>query len=306
MENKIVIGIVSAAIAIIVLAGVLMPALSSATETHETFNNEGYYFMQKFTSEDTDYTAKWDHTAPSKMTVNGESFEIMDPTITNQVSVVLGDSFFLRYYPTGDNGPYVGLYYDGVAIVYASVQAETDMVLSYDGTTLSIGNTAETPVTRSITVSEFYSIDKTGDYVMKKSSASAYLHSDSEIYGSGRSNAVGEIVGTNVYGTIPDNVTIVVWRGDVTPSDTVVNATKDTKYIDAYKFDSINFKVTNNDDASTATLTYSYVVVPASVTFELSEHLDPTMNTLLNVIPIIVIITILLGVVAFMIYNRSQ
>ena len=305
MENKIVIGIVSAAIAIIVMAGVLMPALSSATETHETIHNEGYFYMDKITSEDSDYTAKWDHTAPNKITVNGETFDIMlDSTIVNNTSIILGDSFFLRYFPAQE---YVGLYYDGVAIVYARASDNTDMIISYDGSTLVMSNTAETPVTRSITLSEFYSVSPSGDYVMKLSSASAYLHSDSEIYGSGRTSIVDDIVGTNVYGSVPDNISVSIWRGDVTASDIVVNAVQDNKYIDAYKFDSVDFTVTNNNDTSkTGEISYSFVVVPASVTFELSEHLDPTMNTLLNVIPIIVIIAILLGVVAFMIYNRSQ
>lgn len=300
--GKLPMAIVGITIAVIVCAVVMIPVVQESTTAYDTFTNEGYYYLEKVTSENTTYTAKWDHTEPTKFTVDGESFVIMDSSITNQVSIVLGDSFFLRYYPTGDDGPYVGLYYDGVAIVYASVTNSTDMELSYDGTTLTIGNTADTPVSREITVSEFYSIAQTGDYVMKKSNAIAYMNSDSEFYGSGRSNALGTIVGTNVYGTI-EEPEIKIWRGAVTPSNIVINDVQNSSHIDLYELSSITFTITNESEEST-TLTYSYIVVPAKVIAERSIHPDATTTQLINVIPILVIIGILMLVVGTMIYYR--
>ena len=54
MDMKIVGITVAILVSITVLAGVLMPVLDDATATTDTFTNEGYFYMQKISAEDTE------------------------------------------------------------------------------------------------------------------------------------------------------------------------------------------------------------------------------------------------------------
>lgn len=298
--GKLPMAIVGITIAVIVCAVVLIPVVQESTTAYDTFTNEGYFAVDKITSTD-EYSAKWDHTQPAKFTVNDNTFDIIQSselTVTN-LSIVLGEEFFLRYFPSDKR---VALYYDGVGIIDAQVSDSSDMTLVYDGTTLTVTSTASPSTPRVITTDEFYTVNDKGDYTMKSATVDSWMNSDSLIVGCGRTSIIGDIVGTYVYGSI-DDIQVSIWRGSVTASDIVVNKTNDTSHIDLYKFSSVDFTVTNESEQS-GSISYSYVVVPAQVTAERSVHPDATTTQLINVIPILVIIGIVMLAVGTMIYYR--
>ena len=68
METKGIITVaVTVTVAVIVLAGILMPVLTDATKTEETFTNKGYYRMSHYDST-TDHTFAWDYQTPNVVT----------------------------------------------------------------------------------------------------------------------------------------------------------------------------------------------------------------------------------------------
>ena len=286
-------------VGLVVFSAILMPVVNNATTTEHTFTNEGYFKVQEYSGDNIEYSASWDHTEPAQFTVNDEAIPI---TYTDNVntSIVLDGNFFLRYFPnTG-----VTLYYGSQAIVEANVTNGFDMTLSYSEGTLTITNGT---ATREITVDTFYSIANDGPFVMKKGNVKAYMTEDSIIYGSGRTNVGTDVVGTLVSGTV-DDVDVTIWRGEATPRDIVINATEVSGYIDLYSFDSVEFWVddTKEDNpTTTAKITYSYVVVPAEVTAELSSHLDANEIQMIKVIPILIIAGLILGIVGVVLSRRE-
>ena len=74
--NKLIAGIVAAAIAIIVLAGVLMPILSDALQTHDTYTNGEYYItMDKIDATSEVRTIEWTKANNTKIVVDGVEME---------------------------------------------------------------------------------------------------------------------------------------------------------------------------------------------------------------------------------------
>ena len=301
MEKKdLIIGVVGLAVCVIVAATVLMPILSDATKTTDTFKNEGYFIVEEFTGDNIEYSAKWDHTKPNQITVNDNDISLQNVGNT-QVSLILDGNFFLRYFPATSA---VSLYYGSQAIVSANVNDGTDMIVSYSDGNITFENTASTPATRVIPVETFYSISITGEYTMKKADKSAYMNSDSLVYGCGRSGSGDTIVGSLVYGTL-DDVSVNIWRGDYTAEDITVNKTAVADHLDLYMFNSVSFTAVPTDEGSNQTITYSYVVVPAEVTAERSQHLDSGSIAIINAIPIIIIVAMITMAVGFFLIRRE-
>ena len=300
MDNKLITLVITLVVGVILAGSLLVPVLNDVTTTEKTFTNVGYFNVQEYSGDNIEYSASWDHTEPAQFTVNDEAIPI---TYTENVntSIVLDGNFFLRYFPnTG-----VTLYYGSQAIVEANTTNGYDMTLTYSDGTLTITNGT---ATREITVETFYSIANDGPFVMKKGNVNAYMTEDSIIYGSGRTNVGTDVVGTLVSGTV-DDVDVTIWRGDATPRDIVINATEVIGYIGLYSFDNVEFWVddTKEDNpTTTAKITYSYVVVPAEVTAELSQHLSSGQNALLNAIPILVIVALVLAAVGMVYVSRND
>ena len=106
--NKLIAGIVAAAIAIIVLAGVLMPALSNATTTEDKFTNTGVFNYALFGDTDT-YEFEFDHDVQDgTITVNDETITvpITISGTTYSYSIIYDDDWVVRMSYSANQGGY--------------------------------------------------------------------------------------------------------------------------------------------------------------------------------------------------------
>ena len=304
MENKLVAGIVAAAIAVIVLAGVLMPALSNATTTHETFTNEGYFGMT-YTEADA-LTLSWDYTKPSIITVDGVDKEInTDYPQYTYVNILCGDNWFLRY-----NGSALMFYSDQAGSVEASVSNSISLSVVAANGSVTASNSKATPDTMTCSYTFMYVFDPEGQFVMKAADKPCYLKGNSDIYAIGRSSATSLVIKIKVTGNIDDGFTVTTITssadtttiGDVVPAYSEVTGFKDLYQLSQLKIP-VDYEVSGTPYHTD--LIYSYFIVPAEATAEKAQHLSDPMNAILNVIPIIIIVAVLLGVVAIFIIRRE-
>lgn len=301
MENKLVAGIVAAAIAVIVLAGVLMPALSNATTTETTFKNEGYgRYSDIGSSADNEITISWDHTDPTVFIVDGVEIKYDMPSNLGGISVVFGTDFSVRLI-YGSNG--YGVQYIGPSnsdYLLTSEQNGLDMTISLNQGTITLTDTNTTPTVKTLSYTTAYYPNPNGQYSMKDSSEAAYLLKDSSFM---IANGMTGSAGIYFIGTVDDGVTISLYRVTGTTDNVVMNYTDDPNYVGLVELSNITFDITVSGNTTSAT--YSYFLVPYEVTAEKAVHLTDAMNVILSVIPIIIIVAVLLGVVAIFIIRRE-
>lgn len=163
----------------------------------------------------------------------------------------------------------------------------------------------ETAKTANWTFTDFYGItSEITSYIMSDTANNTtYLKSDSEIHGFGLTK-VGEVFAQcKITGTL-EGVEVTV-NGSFTVSDVTVNYNPVAGYIDLYTWESVTFVLTDTNDNS-VTATYNMCVIPAKVTAELSQHLNPGEIAIMNAIPIMVIVTILMAAVGAIAYRRAD
>lgn len=301
MDAKtIAVSVVSITIACLLAVTLLIPIISESTTTEDTFTNEEYYFTMDKLDSSSEHVISWVATTPTVITVD-------DVEITpswNSVTIFCEEDNMVRCSKVSNSSDYY------INLIGASNEYGTG-----DSTkksmTLTISNGSFTWVTTNSddTTAEFtsdfniaYCINPsgTGDYVMKMPTSKAYVLGNSSIYGMGNSTING--VWQNVIlvaGSIDDDITatVVSSRLDSDPvlSNVQVFADSVSGYEDLYQFEKVTMTATEN--SINTTLTYSYVIVPAEVTAERSIHPDANTNTLLNLIPLLVVVGIILGTV---------
>lgn len=287
--KKIVMGVISVAVAIIVLMS-MIPIFTDAGASEDTFKNEGYFYVNKVTEGTT--TISFDYTNPSVLTVNDEeyTFEGMPSDIT----VALTESSFLRFQP----GTRCILYTSDSSYAGGTTSAKSLTISATDGT-MTVNLTGSDPAT--ITYTDLYVISDSGEYVMKKSNESAYVLSDTVFFGAGRST-----IGTSdseflmLSGTVEDGATFTTLRGSENTFTTpVIDATAIAGHEDLYDLSKVTTTATNSTGSSN--LTYSYFIVPAEVTAERSVHASPVESTLIGLIPLLMMVGILLTAIGLFI-----
>lgn len=273
-------------VGVLVLASFL-PVIGSVTATDKTFENEGIIKMDKIGT-DTEVTIFWDHTDPTNITVNDSVIPI--PNMSYVLTVTTGYDWVLRMQPN------VITFFSPIN-VSASVTDSTDLIVTLSNGTVTVTNTASTPQTTTSSYEEVYLVSDSPDakYVMKSPTSNAYLKGDSLIIGSGMSTVGG--VGGYGYtgiGTIDDGITVSQFRGPTTTNtNPILTYSSVDGYIDLYEFDKYQFV------ADDTTLTWNQVIVPASVTVELSNPPSSLMISLFNLLPLIAGVGLLLGAVAY-------
>lgn len=287
-----------ALVVVLVAVAVIMPILASAEQTHATFNNEGMYYIDY--NDDETHAIEYEKTADSyTLTVDGEAVELTDNAIG--CTIVAGDNFILRYHASDDTLQYKGnsQYVTGIIELSGTIAAGTFNATCTTNTTVSI----------SATSADIYSCtsEKTS-LIMSNYNEPVRINSDSEIFGFGQSSVGNTMVLFKISGTI-DNLTIEArdsTTGAVDSSYTITNAAVDSEavdgYIDLYDLNKITFTATKGDD--TANITFSAYIVPASVTAELSEHPDGVALTIIQILPVLILVGVLMMIVGAFIANR--
>lgn len=295
MNNKLITICITLVVGVILAGSVLMPVLNDATTTHKTFTNSGYYDMT-YTETD-ELTLAWDYTNPNVATINNESVSL-PTTLPGSVNILCGDDWFLRW-----NASSLQFYSTASGSVNASVADSTSMSITASNGSMTVTNTASTPVTQTVAYSFMYVIDPDGKYLMKDKDAAVLVNGDSEIYAIGRSTTTGLAIKLKITGTIDDGFTAeqIGTSSATNIGDVTANYTAKSGYLDLYELTSLTVPITYGEGDSVYTAGYTYYIVPAEVTAELSQHLTSGEIALMGAIPVLVIVALLVvavGVVA--------
>ena len=285
---------ISIAVAVLTLTSVLVPAVSMAVDTEDTYTNEGLWRMKEITEGDV-----WTFTS------NPYSWEYDDETqssiSTGGSSALLGDNWTVR-----SNGQARGPYISGNASSLTATAGTEELVFT------GVSGTLTYPISG-------YGILDEGDYIMTNYQKPVHVLGDSIIYATGVSSVDDIGCTIHIEGTIDDGVTITMMdnRNQASISNAeftniVIHKEKVEGYVNLYVLSSITADVTFDATVSeettshTGSIAYSSYVVPYQVSAEKAIHADSATRTLFQIIPIFVVLGILLAIttVAYVKYRK--
>lgn len=309
MDNKLVMISIAAVIGIIVLGSVLMPILDDSTATTDTFTNEGYFYMQKITSDDdATYTISYRYD-------NGASFKYGDaeiPTNGWPSSVTIATDATGWVIRAGVS-EYIGLQGIGYNFSFGGHNSVSAIATFSNGTatvTRTILNGEGQEIAGSTLTTTYdelwlYSPDPT-DYIMKKADTKAYLLDDDGYTAVGVTTVTSWNTVVKITGNVDDYTATIIYPPNITTTVTnkEIVKTQVDSYVDLYQLDKLTFTI--NDGTTTVDATYSYFIVPSEVTAERSVHFTPGQNAIFAAIPVLIILAVLLGVVALVIRSRMD
>ena len=297
--------VVTLTVGIILAGSLLMPVLSDATTTERTFTNDGAFYVEADPNET--YTIEYDNTvANNTITVNGT-----DITLDRDYTLVALENAILRLDSSSHKLDWNG---NGSYIVNINKLSLTIASGSISGTYTSTGDETAWP---TMTYDKIYVISPTEQsLIMSDYSVPVKVKGDSELFAMGRTvlndGGVNKQFLVQIVGSIDDGVDVTIANvstgvdiGAVI-TDLSINYTPVQGYNDLYTLTSITFKAATAENGQVTNVTFSAYIVPATVTAELSQHLDAGEIALLNALPILVIIGLVLaGVGAIFIRNRD-
>ena len=303
--HKLIEASVFAAIGVLVFASLLIPVVDDATATTDTFNNEGYFYMEKITADDDrTLTAHWEKASPYEFVWNDTTVNISTWATGGYTIITDGVSKIVRL----GTGPNVGLQTMGNSFGSGGGNT-TAMDITISGGTITADSTTTTSQTVSVsaTYTELwvYSLTPT-DYVMKKADKIAYLNEDSEYLAMGVTTVTQWNTIIKVTGTVNDFDVAIVYPDGVTATTTNkdVVIVENTGYLDLYELDKLTFTV--SDGTNTVNAVYSYFIVPATVTAEKAIHADEPTREVLEIMPLILIAGLIIGVLGYVVYSRIE
>lgn len=306
MEFRFVPFLIAVVVGVVLVTTMLIPVISDATATEKTLTNDGYFKMSKISDADDDVTITWDYTKPYTFTVDGVDATIPFGSTSGDVypyTIMCSEEWAVRF-TSYNNGATIDLVLYGDAnglIWYSSTTDQKNVTFTFSSGTFTVSRDGGSSVTKAYT--EAYYIDEGGDFIMKKGSGVAYVLADSTIYSVGRTGAnfggSNVNLNINIQASVSDGATVSIIYPDsgYTVSNEQVNTTVDSKYIGVYKFTNVTFDVTDSS-SNVYSANYGQVIVPYQVTAELSQHMSDTEQTLVGIIPLLVIIGLVIGVLA--------
>ena len=297
--------VVTLTVGIILAGSLLMPVLSDATTTEKTLTNDGLFEM-KAVDATTDFTLEWDYTTPNQITVNDEVVELTKGQFA--LTVFFTEDLIFRHTWSDSISVYETANNSTSPVIIASVGFTRNLTASCEDGTLTVIAGATTK-TSTMTSGMIAATD--GTHVMKDATATAYLLDNSEFYGAGYTSNALNAASTNFLGifkgTIDGGITIISQvPEDYELSNIEQNYTQiqTSTYKELYGYTSFEYDLT--DGENTGHVTYSQIVVPKEINAELAQHLEDASITLLNALPILIIIGLVLaGVGAIFFRNRD-
>lgn len=291
--KEITMGIVATIVALVIVVVCAIPIISDSVATEDTYKNDGYFYVDKFT--DT-YTFSWNYNNPEVFVINGEEVEYTAETGSLSVSVFCTDSCAMRYV---NNTLTCNFYGGGTYISGNATYPEVTATLENGTLTVTNGTTTK-PIANT---TEVYSIVKDGPFVMKNKDKVAYLNGDSEIYASGQTFSGSAYIFCHLSGTIDDGISY--GPDNLTFSNQTVNYVENNTHEDLYELTSITFTAVNSNNVEFNPV-YSYFIVPAEVTAERTVQVDGATGDIITVIPVLMVLAILIGAVTLFIKTRRD
>ena len=289
--KKIVMGVISVAVAIVVLMS-MIPIFTDAGASEDTFTNTGNGQYKYISSDDT-YTLEWKYTDPTNVIVNGVKIE----GVTGNDALAMGD-FTVRIWPNV-NGYAQLIMADNETGITANVSDSKDFSFSYSNGEITASNGTASKTFES---TGFYAIvPENGTHTMKWNNQNAYINENTPLLVMGITSVGAQWnTGYMVEGTIND-YEVSQWTGATTYTPT--NVTDDSTKINGYKdlYSIKQFQWTIDNSGTSQTVTYNYFLVPLEVTAERSVHASPVESTLIGLIPLLMMVGIMLTAVGLFI-----
>lgn len=310
--KQIVTGVVALVVAIVITISCAIPVISDSTVAEDTFTNNGYYFMNKI-DEGTAITVSWDYQKPTILTVNSEDVALPDKDAMSTIpfTIFCSQSWFMRYGFDSTDGYYVATYQNANTTSYSgNVTSERSLTMTVtDAGVTTVNNGTEH--TWSNATGDFFVIAEEGNYVMKKMNESAYVLGDSYILGYGRTYARSYNYTSHLEGSVDDGITGTFYPESTIEtagwniSDVTLDSASVSGYDDLYRVSAMTYEITG-ENIQPYTAVFSQFIVPHQVTAERTYHPDSTLSTIINVIPVLLIVSIIIGAVALFISNRRD
>lgn len=310
MEKTNVLTLIITLVVGVILTGALLgPVISDAVETESTFENDGLFYMTKYSASDSIPTVVWDSANPHNVTVGEDVVGLSENNTPIAWSYIFADTWAVRYL-VDNNGTYAQYFGEGSGVLLgASTSDNNTLTVSFsEGTaTLTNGTT-----TKTASYEDIFVISSEGNYVMKNSSEAAKVLVNTDVYVVGRtiltftsSTPLNIHFMGSIGGGFGDSEVIYPTSG-YELSDFTVNAEVVNGYIDLYSLENVSFNITETSSEIQKTATYSQFVVPTEVTAEHSSHLTPGQISLMGAIPIMVIVALLITAVGAIALRRND
>ena len=302
--------IITLVVGVILTGALLGPVVNDATKTEATFTNEGYFYMQKISAEDTNtYTLTYEYDPDAvtySYTYNGDAIDTSNwPAQPLNVTLATdGETWLVR---AGLN-EYIGLQGFGTDINGGGHNTWKTVATFEEGTiTITYTNSSDVTSTKTGTYTDLWIYSPTPtDYVMKKADKAAYLLNDSEYLAMGVTSMSAWNTVIQITGTVEDFTATIVYPPNLTT--TVTNKAIDSETVSGYNglnsLDKLTFTI--NDGTTSVNATYSYFIVPAEVTSELTNHLTPGQISLMGAIPVMVIVALLMAAIGAIALRRAD
>lgn len=308
-KNNLLTLVITLTVGIILTGSLLASVIADATTTERTFTNDGAFYVEVDPSDT--YTIKYD-----KVTENGIVYindDVLDVDFSTGYTIFAIDNAILRLQSSDSTLQYKGDGHYFTGIIKLDLTISNGAVTGKYQTGINPGVDVTWPTTTYTTA--FVASPTPQEFVMTEYNSDAKINNDDKIIAFGQTylSTSGDPKWAliNITGNIKDGVTVDVLdstTGEALTGATVenlsINATKVDGYKTLYDLTSITFDVTY--DGATTAVTYSAYVVPATVTSELSTHLNPAEIALMNALPILIIVGLVaLAAEALVIKNRD-
>lgn len=302
--KKIVMGVISVAVAIIVLMS-MIPIFTDAGASEDTYTNEGMLYATPLNDE-SEYTIEWKYETPTTLTVNEDVFDltaILSGTVYQGFTFLFTDEWMLRYQADSSSILLIKVNEAATTVDTASVSTEKDLTVSISegAAAITIGTTTYDYVVDSDGL--IITNDEDAEYVLKTSTDKAYVLGDSMIYGAGRTGrpfGAGTALSTLGKGSVDDGMTIEISPSSYSVDSSSINSVSVSGHESLYEVTDFSF-VLNNGSGTTTTITYNQIFVPHEVTAERSVHASPVESTLIGLIPLLMMVGIMLTAVGLFI-----
>ena len=303
-------------VGVLVLSAILFPVIDTASTTENTFTNEGYFYMQKITADDTTPHVLSYETDGTNTNLTYKLDDVEIPKTNwpagslNLTLATDGESWVMR---ASANSEYVGLQGVGSTLNFGGHNTRTTTVTFESGTvtmdrTIYNPDTGQTSVGSTLTGSYtdlwLYSPTPT-DYVMKMADKSAYMLADSEYLAMGITLVSQWNTAIKITGNVNEFNATIVYPPNITTTVTndEIHKTAVSGYDGLYSLDKLTFTI--DDGTTTVDATYSYFIVPAEVTAELAVHASQDEIQILETIPILITVGLILGIVGVAFSRRD-
>ena len=299
-DLKTIIGIaVGLTVGIIMVTTAIIPLTSSYVDDG-TFTNTGI-FDAKTIDATTETVMSFDHTKPTIITVDNVDIDMTNtPSTYGQVTIIFSNDWFARY---SLSSKAIALYKCGTnsaaAVAGASESSEKDMTVTISSGTATIV-IGDTTLQYDVTGDGAMIVPTGGDYVIKTSSSTCFVNSDSVVYGIGRTDKALGTSGTsfNFMGkaSIDDGVTPLYYSPQYTFSETEsVNYTKNNHYRDLYELTGFTFNLTSQ--SVDYPITYNQIFVPKEITAVIDN--PDEYKSLVSIIPMMAFIGLIVVAASF-------